>query len=137
MQIDHSFKAIFTSMMIVSGLTACSKPGPAETAGKKIDEVTKDASNAVSSAADKADTAITKQVTATGQAMSDTEITAKVKIALLNEPGLKSLKIGVDTVKGVVTLTGTTNSQANIDTALKIAQSVEGVESVRNRLAAP
>ncbi len=137
MKIDHSFKAIFASMMLVSGLTACNKPGPAETAGKKIDQVAEDASSAVSRAADKADTAITKQVDATGQAMGDTEITAKVKLALLNEPGLKSLKIGVDTVKGVVTLTGTTNSQTNIDAAVKLAQSVEGVESVRNKLTTP
>lgn len=134
MKIDNRFKAVFASMMIVSGLAACDKPGTAETAGKKIDQVTENVSNAVSNSADKAGTTIAQQTKVAGQAMSDTEITAKIKSILLNEPGLKSLKITVETIKGVVTLSGTVNNQENSDKAVKLAESVDDVKSVKNTL---
>lgn len=134
MKIDNSFKAVFASMMIVSGLAACDKPGPAETAGKKIDQVTENVSTSVSNSADKADRTLTEQSRATGQALDDTQITAKVKAALLNAPGLQSMKITVDTEKGKVTLSGSADSQANIDKAVKLTEAVEGVQSVKNKL---
>lgn len=134
MKIDNRFKAVFASMMIVSGLTACDKPGTAETAAKKIDQVTENVSNAVSNSADQAGTTIAQQTKVVGQAMSDTEITAKIKSILLNEPGLKSLKITVETIKGIVTLSGTVNNQENSDKAVKLAESVDDVKSVKNTL---
>lgn len=134
MKIDNSFKAIFASMMIVSGLVACDKPGPAETAGKKIDQVTENVTTAVSNSADKADKALIEQGKATGQALSDTQITAKIKGVLLNEPGLQSIKVSVDTVNGVVTLTGSADTQANINKIVKLSETTEGVKSVTNKL---
>jgi osmotically-inducible protein OsmY len=134
MKIDHSFKAVFASMMIVSGLAACDKPGPAETAGKKIDQTTENVSAAISNSADKADRVFTEQGKATSQALDDTQITAKVKTALLNAPGLQSMKITVDTVKSKVTLSGSADSQSNIDKAVKLTGAVEGVQSVKNNL---
>lgn len=134
MKIDNSFKTIFASMMIVSGLAACDKPMTAESAGKKIDQATESVSTSVSSTADKADKAITKQGKAAGQAMDDTEITALVKSALLKEPGLQSMKITVDTAKGIVTLGGSVDSQAKRKKAEKLADQVNGVNSVINKL---
>lgn len=134
MKIDNSFKAVFASMMIVSGLAACDKPGPAETAGKKIDQVTENVSTLASNSADKADRVLTEQSKAAGQALDDTQITTKVKTALLNAPGLQSMKITVDTVKGKVTLSGSADSQSNLDKAVKLTEAVEGVQSVRNNL---
>jgi osmotically-inducible protein OsmY len=134
MKIDNSFKAIFASMMIVSGLVACDKPGPAENAGKKIDQVTENVTTAVSNSADKADKAITEKGKATGQVLDDTQITAKIKATLLNEPGLQSTKISVDTVNGIVTLSGSATNQASIDKVLKLSASTEGVKSVVNKL---
>ena len=134
MKIDNKFKAVFASMMIVSGLAACDKPGPAETAGKKVDQVTENVTTAVSNSADKADKAMTEQGKAAGQALDDTQITAKVKTALLNAPGLQSMKITVDTEKGKVTLSGSANSQVNADKAVKVAEAVEGVQSVKSKL---
>lgn len=135
MKIDNKFKAVFASMMLVSGLAACDKPGTAETAGKKIDQVTENVSNAVSNTADSAGTTIAQKTKVAGQAMNDTEITAKIKSILLNEPGLKSLKITVETIKGVVTLSGSVDTQANADKAIKLAESVDDVKSVKNKLA--
>ena len=121
-------------MMIVSGLAACDKPGPAETAGKKIDQVTENVSTSASNSVDKADRVLTEQGKAAGQILDDTQITAKVKTALLNAPGLQSMKITVDTVKGKVTLSGSVDSQSNVDKAVKLTEAVEGVQSVKNNL---
>jgi osmotically-inducible protein OsmY len=134
MKIDNKLMAAFTSIMIISGLTACDKPGPAETAGKKMDQVTENVTTAVSNSADKADKAMSEQGKATGQALDDTQITAKVKAALLSAPGLQSMKITVDTEKGKVTLSGSADSQMNIDKAVKATEAVEGVQSVKNKL---
>ena len=38
MNMSQSFKLISVSMLLLAGLAACNKPGPAETAGKKIDQ---------------------------------------------------------------------------------------------------
>jgi osmotically-inducible protein OsmY len=57
-----------------------------------------------------------------------------VKAALLNAPGLQSMKITVDTEKGKVTLSGSADSQMNVDKAVKVAEAVEGVQSVKNKL---
>lgn len=134
MNMDNSFKTVFASMMIVSGLVACNKPGPAESAGKKIDQTTENVSAAVSNSAEKAGNTIAESSRSTGQAIDDAEITTKIKALFLNEPGLKSLKISVNTEKGEVTLTGKADTQANRTKATKIAESVNGVSSVKNQL---
>lgn len=134
MKIDNSFKAIFASMMIVSGLVACDKPGTAESAGKKIDQTTESVSTAVSNTADKADKAITEQGKQAKDLLSDTEITSEVKTALLNEPDLKSMKIMVTTQGGVVTLAGSTNSLANKMKIEKLSKTVDGVKSTVNNI---
>jgi osmotically-inducible protein OsmY len=134
MNMENSFKAVFASMMIVSGLAACDKPGPAESAGKKIDQATENVSASVSNSAEKAGNTIAESSRSTGQAIDDSEITAKIKTLLLNEPGLKSLKISVETEKGEVSLTGKADTQANRAKATKIAESVTGVSSVKNQL---
>ena len=68
----------------------------------------------------------------TGQYLDDTAITAKVKAAILNEATLKSAEIKVETFKGVVQLSGFVSTQADIATAVRVAQGVAGVRSVRN-----
>ena len=68
----------------------------------------------------------------TGQYVDDTVITTKVKAAILEEPGLKSSEINVETFKGVVQLSGFVNSSADISTATKVAHAVAGVTSVKN-----
>ena len=131
---NNSFKAVFASMMIVSGLAACDNSGPAEKAGKKIDQVTENVSSSVSNAADKADQVVTNQANTAGQVMDETAITTKVKTALLNEPGMESMKITVVTENGIVMLTGSAETQGKIDKAVKLAGAVEGVKSVKNML---
>ena len=123
------------SLLLVVGLGACDKPGPAETAGKKIDQAADKAGQKIGDAADSVGEKMSTQSAKAGVAIEDTEITAKVKAAIFAEPGLKTLQISVDTVKGVVTLTGSVNSQANRDRAKALASSVTGVKAVENQLA--
>lgn len=68
----------------------------------------------------------------TGQYVDDTVITTKVKAKMLEEPGLKSAEINVETFKGVVQLSGFVSSQANVDKAVALARTVHGVSSVKN-----
>ncbi|MCM2328923.1 MAG: BON domain-containing protein [Lysobacter sp.] len=67
-----------------------------------------------------------------GAYVDDSVITGKVKMAVLEEPTLKSAEINVETHKGVVQLTGFVNSRADIDRAVVVARRVEGVKSVKN-----
>lgn len=53
MKVIKNFALIVITMLFVSGLAACNKPGPAETAGKKIDQAAGEASEKISEAADK------------------------------------------------------------------------------------
>ena len=134
MELEHSFKAVFASMMIVSGLVACDKSGPAETAGKKIDEVTENVSSAISNSVEKADQSVMRKADSASQEMDDSAITAKVKMALLNDSAIKSLKITVETEMGVVTLSGSAKNQDRIDRAVMLTNAVPGVQIVRNNL---
>lgn len=64
----------------------------------------------------------------------DSAITAKVKAAILAEPGLKSLQINVDTKDATVTLSGSVDSDMLRDRAKQIALSTEGVRDVVDNL---
>ena len=66
--------------------------------------------------------------------IDDAEITTKVKAAIFAEPGLKTLQISVDTIKGVVTLSGSVDSSPSRDRAKALAGAVAGVKEVKNQL---
>ena len=123
------------SIFVAAGLAACDKPGPAESAGRKIDQTAEEASHKLGDATAKAGEKLGEQGARAGLAIDDTEITAKVKAAILAEPGLKTLQISVVTDKGVVTLSGSVDSQPNSARAEGLASAVAGVKSVNNRLA--
>jgi hyperosmotically inducible protein len=134
MKISQSFKLIGISMLLLVGLAACEKPGPAETAGKKIDQTVNKVGEKIGSAADTVGDKLGAQTSKAGVAIDDTEITSKVKAAIFAEPGLKTLQISVDTVKGVVTLSGSVDTQSNSNRAKELASAVAGVNGVENRL---
>ena len=132
--LKNSIKLIGISMLFAAGLTACDKPGPAETAGKKIDQTVGEAGKKIGEAADKVVEKLGEQGEKAGVAVDDAEITAKVKAAIFAEPGLKTLQISVNTVKGVVTLSGSVDSSPSSDRAKVLAGAVAGVKEVKNRL---
>jgi osmotically-inducible protein OsmY len=134
MKISENLRLIGTAMLLVVGLSACDKPGPAETAGKNLDQAAEKVGDEIGDAGDKMSMKMAEQSNKAGVAMDDTAITTKVKAAMFAEPGLKTLQISVDTVKGVVTLTGSVNSKADSDTAKSLAGAVSGVSRVNNQL---
>jgi hypothetical protein len=70
----------------------------------------------------------------TGQALDDSAITAKAKLALAGESDLKSMSISVGTVQGRVTLSGNVPSEAESQRAATVVSALEGVKGVDNRL---
>jgi hyperosmotically inducible protein len=64
------------------------------------------------------------------QPVGDSWITTKVKSKLLAHDETEGSEIDVDTLEGVVHLSGALGSQAEIDKAVEIARSTEGVIDV-------
>ena len=69
-----------------------------------------------------------------GAAIDDSIITTKLKTALLADTTLKGSDISVETRGGEVSLSGTVTSPAQKDHAAKIAQALNGVKNVNNKL---
>jgi hyperosmotically inducible periplasmic protein len=72
--------------------------------------------------------------TSMGQRVDDTTVTAKVKAALLADPDVKGTAVQVETLRGQVQLSGFVDSEAQARRAVDIAQRVEGVDRVINKM---
>ena len=71
---------------------------------------------------------------ATSWTKDDPSISTHVKIALLNDAQVAPYRIDAKTSGGVVTLSGTVRTQADIDRALDVARKVKGVRDARSEL---
>ncbi|MFQ6758293.1 MAG: BON domain-containing protein [Deltaproteobacteria bacterium] len=69
-----------------------------------------------------------------GTMVDDAAITAKVKTELIGDKNIKARNIDVDTVAGVVVLSGYVDSSQEASRAGLIAKSVPGVARVKNEL---
>jgi len=128
-------KIIGISLLLLAGLAACdTKPGPAESAGKKIDQSANEAGKKIGETVDRLGAKLNDQSAKTSIALDDAEITARVKAAIFAEPGLQTLQISVDTVNGVVTLSGSVDSLPSSERAKGLAGAVSGVSMVENKL---
>ena len=67
--------------------------------------------------------------------IDDASITAQVKITLLYHRSTSALNTKVETKRGVVTLYGKAGNAAEKDLATKLANDVNGVKGVKNRMA--
>ena len=122
------------SLLLTLGVSGCNQPGSAEQAGKKIDDAASETGEKVDATVDKYEDKMTEQTAKSAQSWNDTEVTAKVKAEFHSEPGLKSMDISVNTVQGMVTLTGTVDSRINSDKASARAMAISGVKGVVNQL---
>jgi len=86
-------------------------------------------------AADKVGTTVSNAADKTAPVAEDAAITAKVKAAILAEPGLKSLQITVDTNGATVTLSGNVDNTDLKERAKQIASNTSGVKGVVDQLA--
>ncbi len=72
--------------------------------------------------------------TQTNDSLNDKDITLAIEREILTQDGVLSYRIDVETQKGIVTLTGTTNNILEKERATDIAQMVRGVRGVVNRI---
>jgi len=70
----------------------------------------------------------------TDEAIEDSEVTTKVREAILADPQLQSQHIAVQTEDSAVTLTGSVDSPALRERAIQLAGAVSGVAQVREKL---
>ncbi|POT56072.1 molecular chaperone OsmY [Citrobacter amalonaticus] len=89
----------------------------------------------VTSVSDKLHVRDNKESSVKGYA-GDTATTSEIKAKLLADDIVPSRKVKVETTDGVVQLSGTVDSQAQIERAESIAKAVDGVKSVKNDLKA-
>jgi hyperosmotically inducible protein len=69
-----------------------------------------------------------------GEYVDDATITTKVKAAMFDDPALKVMQIGVETMQNVVQLSGFVDSEQTKARAGERARSVTGVREVKNDL---
>lgn len=67
-----------------------------------------------------------------GEYIDDAAITAKVKVAFIQETAVKATDINVETFKGVVQLSGFASSPTEVSRAVQVASTIPGVKSVKN-----
>lgn len=79
-----------------------------------------------------AKTSKTKQ--SLGEKIDDASITAQVKMTLLYHRSTSALNTKVETNNGVVTLDGKAKNAAEVELATKLANDVNGVKGVENRM---
>lgn len=69
-----------------------------------------------------------------GEKIDDASITAQVKMTLLSHRSTSALKTRVETKRGMVTLHGKARNAAELTLAAKLANDVNGVKGVKNRM---
>jgi|SRR5918994_1718221 hyperosmotically inducible protein len=70
----------------------------------------------------------------TGENIDDTTLTTSVKTALAKDKASSLTRVDVDSVKGVVTLTGVVPTAADKTRAVEISRGVNGVKKVNDNL---
>jgi hyperosmotically inducible periplasmic protein len=78
--------------------------------------------------------AVTSGRETVGEYVDDATITTKVKAAMFDDPALKVMQIGVETMQNVVQLSGFVDSEQTKARAGERARSVTGVREVKNDL---
>jgi hyperosmotically inducible protein len=71
---------------------------------------------------------------ATYDTHDDFTVATEVKIALIEDRDVGALRVNAAADHGVVTLSGTVRSQADVDRAIRIARKVRGVRNVKSEL---
>jgi len=69
-----------------------------------------------------------------GEKIEDASITSAIKMKFANDEVVSASNINVDTTDGYVTLNGTVAGQAELDRAMQLARSVDGVKGVHSNL---
>ncbi|WP_119154875.1 BON domain-containing protein [Caldimonas tepidiphila] len=76
--------------------------------------------------------AVTSGQSTVGQYVDDATITTRVKARFAQDPQVSAMRLNVETLKGVVQLSGFAASQAEKQRAEQVASGVPDVRQVRN-----
>jgi len=68
----------------------------------------------------------------TGQYVDDTAISTKVKAQFVRDPVVKASQVSVETMQGVVQLSGFVDTRQEAERAAQLARNVDGVRGVKN-----
>ncbi len=68
-----------------------------------------------------------------GDVIDDSLITTKIKGRFAADPQVSALAINIDTVNGIVSLTGVVDSEQARQRAIKLAQDTQGVKQVNTQ----
>ncbi len=78
--------------------------------------------------------AVTSGQSSVGQYVDDATISTRVKARFAEDPGVSAMRLQVETMNGVVQLSGFATTQAERDRAAQIARAVPDVKEVRNNI---
>ena len=109
---------VIACLSVVLGLVGCQQEGTAAKAGQKFDQATEKAEKKIEGTKD----SLIYKAQSAGEYIDDSVITTKVKAAILNDPILNTSHVEVTTVKGVVKLSGTVDSEPAIGRAMEVAR---------------
>lgn len=112
------------------GESAEASKGALEKAGQQVDQAAENVGKELEDVKE----AVIDKAESTGEYIDDSVITTKIKAAILNDPSLSASHIEVTTVKGVVKLSGTADSQQSISRAVEVASGQQDVKSVQPEL---
>lgn len=140
MNIKHRAHIVIITSAMAFALAACGqKEEP--TVGQQLDNAITNTEQAMSEARQDLQAAASdlrrdgeQAAQSMAESASDMAITAKVKTALAADDQLSALSIQVDTVDGVVSLSGPAPSADAVERATVLARAVDGVNAVENRL---
>jgi osmotically-inducible protein OsmY len=76
--------------------------------------------------------AATETRESTGEYVTDSWITTKVKAALVKDPVVKATEVNVETFKGTVQLSGFVSSNAARSQAVVVTRGIEGVTGIKD-----
>jgi hyperosmotically inducible protein len=122
-------------------LAGCQDKGTAEKAGQKIDQATEKAGEKLEQASEhasekmtQAEQSLNQKATQAGVYVDDSVITTQVKAALLNDALLKASKIEVNTINGVVKLSGSVESEQSLSRAVEVVNKQHSVKLVQSEM---
>ncbi|PHR65630.1 BON domain-containing protein [Pseudidiomarina marina] len=126
-----TLQALILASLAALVLSACSQQEQDDTREKaqsSLEQATEATQQAASDAAD-----YTRETAErTGDFLSDSAITARVKTALFEADQVSAGNINVETINGHVVLSGVVATSEEAELAAQLAQGVEGVKSVEN-----
>ena len=130
MRMHYLIKPTLLTALLCLGLSACCDPESARNTGTDMDGSVIEAEHPPDTAGDKLQAGRDEAQ----EQLSDGAITTKVKAALLADSDVASLNIEVNTVAGVVTLTGDVQTLAIREKVSEIAKAISDVKEVSNQL---